>query len=140
MRNPNSGTALTGVGFTDRLPDGLVLARPLGLTGTCGGGTITATAGGRNIRLTGATLPAGRSCTFAVKVTGTTGGMKVNTTAAVISVESGPGPRASSRIRVGDGPPALPVTGSPGSTYVTTAIVMIGLGVLFLMIGRRERR
>ena len=44
LSNPNAGTMLTGVGFIDSLPAGLVVSTPNGLTGSCGGGTITAAA------------------------------------------------------------------------------------------------
>ncbi|RKR91414.1 uncharacterized protein DUF3494 [Micromonospora pisi] len=101
LTNPNAGTSLTGVNFTDALPAGLVVSTPNGLTGSCGGGTITATAGGTNISLTGATLPAGGTCTFSVNVTGTTSGTKVNTSGPVDSNESGPGATASASVAVG---------------------------------------
>ncbi|MFC6015609.1 ice-binding family protein [Plantactinospora solaniradicis] len=107
LTNPNPGTALTGVGFTDALPAGLVVATPNGLSGSCGGGTITATAGSGNISLTGATLPAGGSCTFSVDVTGTTSGTKVNTSSPVDSTQSGPGIPASASVTVA---PATPAT------------------------------
>ena len=60
LTNPNAATALTGVGFTDTLPAGLVVATPNGLTGSCGGGTITAGAGSGSISLASATLAASR--------------------------------------------------------------------------------
>ncbi|MFE9187761.1 hypothetical protein ACFYMB_31015, partial [Micromonospora haikouensis] len=101
LSNPNARTSLTGVGFTDALPAGLVVATPNGVSGSCGGGTVAATAGGSSIRLTGATLPAGGSCTFSVNVTGTTSGTKVNTSGPVDSNESGPGATASASITVG---------------------------------------
>src|SRR5207253_851723 len=41
IQNNNTTTSLTGVGFSDTLPAGLVVSTPNGLTGSCGGGTIT---------------------------------------------------------------------------------------------------
>src|SRR4029077_21228561 len=84
----------------DTLPAGLVVSTPNGLTGSCGGGTITPTAGSSAISLTGATLAAGASCTFAVNVTGTTSGTKNNSTTPVTSVEAGPGNSATASINV----------------------------------------
>ncbi|GAB3970096.1 hypothetical protein GCM10027615_25750 [Plantactinospora veratri] len=101
LTNPNPGTALTGVEFTDALPAGLVVASPSGVAGSCGGGTITAAAGGGSISLAGAALPAGGSCTFSVNVTGTTSGTKANTSGPVDSDQSGPGAPASASVAVG---------------------------------------
>jgi uncharacterized repeat protein (TIGR01451 family) len=85
ITNPNVGTTLTGVGVTDNLPAGLVVATPNGLSGTCGGSTPSAVAGSSVVSVSGATLAALASCTFSVNVTGTTAGTKVNTTGAVTS-------------------------------------------------------
>jgi PKD repeat protein len=104
LSNPNSGASLTGVGFTDTLPAGLLVATPNGLTGSCGGGTITAVAGSSSVSLTGATLPASGSCTFAVNVTATTVGTKDNTTGAVTSNQSGPGSSAAASVTVSAAP------------------------------------
>ena len=107
LNNPNAGTTLTGVGFTDPLPAGLVVSTPNGLAGTCGGGTITATAGANIISLTGASLAANASCTFTVNVTGTGNGQLNNTTTAVTSANGGNGGTASATIFVGvSTPPA----------------------------------
>lgn len=62
--NPNQVGTLTGVGFTDALPAGLVVATPNGLAGTCSGflQPVVATAGGTNISLVNGTFAAGFSC------------------------------------------------------------------------------
>ena len=80
VANPNAGAALAGVGFTDNLPAGLVVATPNGLSGSCGGGTIAATAGSNTVSLSGAMLAASSNCAFAVNVTGVVAGVKDNTT------------------------------------------------------------
>jgi hypothetical protein len=99
--NPNPTVALTGVGFTDTLPAGLAVATPNGLTGSCGGGLITATAGSGIVSLTGATLAPGVSCTFSVNVAVTSGGVLINITGNVISSNGGLGNTASAQIVVG---------------------------------------
>jgi len=100
ITNPNSGLGLTGVAVTDNLPAGLVVATPNGLSGSCGSGTITAVAGSSSISLSGGTLAASGTCTFSVNVTGTTTGVKANSTGNVTSTESGPGNSASANITI----------------------------------------
>ncbi|MEE6257721.1 DUF7933 domain-containing protein [Plantactinospora sonchi] len=134
LTNPNAATALTGVSFVDNLPSGLVVATPNAAQTNCASGTVVADPGSSSISLFTATLPAGGSCTVSVNVTGTTTGTKVNTTLAVTSVESGPGAPATATITVG---PVLPVTGSRISSYVTIALVMIGLGLALLVLSHR---
>jgi arabinogalactan endo-1,4-beta-galactosidase len=100
LSNPNAGSSLSGVGFTDALPAGLVISTPNGATGSCGGGTITATAGSTSVALSGATLAANASCNFAVNVTGTSAGLQNNVTSAVTSTEGGNGKTATAGITV----------------------------------------
>ncbi len=106
ITNANTTTSLSGVGFTDTLPAGLVISTPNGLTGSCGSGTITATAGTNSISLTGATLAANTSCTFSVNVTGTSAGKQTNTTGAVTSTEGGTGNTATASVDV-EAPPSI---------------------------------
>jgi uncharacterized repeat protein (TIGR01451 family) len=97
ITNPNGSTALTGLAFSDVLPAGLSVATPNGLTGSCGGGTITAVAGSGSITLSGATIAANTQCTFSVNVVATTAGAKSNTTSPITSTNGGTGNPASRR-------------------------------------------
>jgi hypothetical protein len=141
LTNPNSSDSLTGVGFTDGLPSGLEVANPNGLSEPCGGGTITAVAGSGNISLSGATLPAGGSCTFAVDVKGTTAGVKSNTSGAVTSTETGPAGTASDSLTVvappsiskAFGAGSIPLNGSTSLTFTITnpaanTVALTGVG------------
>ena len=98
LNNPNA-TALTGIGFTDPLPAGLIVATPNGLTGSCGG-AVTAVPTSSSIALAGGMLAAGGSCNVSVNVIGTTIGLKANTTGNVTSTEGGSGNSASANLTV----------------------------------------
>ncbi|MBZ5554985.1 MAG: DUF11 domain-containing protein [Acidobacteriia bacterium] len=99
ITNPAGNTvSLTGVSFSDNFPAGLIVATPNGLTGSCGDGTITATAGSGAVSLSEGTLAAASSCTFSVNVTPTSAGSKNNITGAVTSNEGGTGNTASSTL------------------------------------------
>src|SRR5262249_22038608 len=89
LQNSNTTQTLSGVGFTDTLPSGLVIATLNGLPGSCGGGTITAVAGSNAVSLTGASLTSSSICTFSANVIGTAVGAQTNTTAAVTSTQNG---------------------------------------------------
>jgi uncharacterized repeat protein (TIGR01451 family) len=136
ITNPNGGGSLTGVGFTDTLPAGLVVSTPNGLGGTCGSGTITAVAGSGSVSLSGVTLGATGSCTFSVNVTGTTAGTQNNTTGAVSSNESGAGGVASASLVVQT--PAVPVL-SPRA-LAGLALLLAGLGWGFASLQGQKSR
>ncbi len=128
IQNNNTTQGLTGVGFSDTLPVGLVVSTPNGLTGSCGGGTITATQATNIVSLSGASLAASSSCTFSVNVTGTTGGVKNNITGNVTSVEGGTGGTASVSITViapptiskAFGAATIPLNGTTSLTFTIT--------------------
>ena len=116
---------LVGIGFTDNLPAGMVVANSPGLTGTCTTGTITATAGATSISVSGMTLGAAASCTVSVNVTGIVAGDFTNTTSAIVSSNGGIGNAASAALSVmapptitnSFGAPAVPVNGTTTLTF-----------------------
>ncbi|WP_181357687.1 beta strand repeat-containing protein [Stenomitos frigidus] len=83
--------ALTNAAVTDSLPAGLQIANPPTASTTCTGGTVSATAAGTSVSLSGATIPAASTpvggtssrgvCTFRFNVTNVTGvtGTRTNT-------------------------------------------------------------
>ncbi len=113
ITNPNLSQALNGVAFNDSLPSGLVVATPNGLSGNCGGGTITATAGSSTISLSGATMAENSSCAFSVNVTGTSYGRKNNTT-SVTSTNGGTGNTTYDTLKVYS-PPGISKAFSPAT-------------------------
>jgi hypothetical protein len=115
ITNPNASSGLTGVGFTDTLPAGLVIATPNNIGGGCGG-AITATAGTSVVTMTGLTLGAGASCGFGINVTGTTVGTKNTATTAIASTEGGAGNSASASV-------VVTAAGSPTTTAPPTSTV-----------------
>ncbi|MDR3389020.1 MAG: hypothetical protein P4L92_18425 [Rudaea sp.] len=98
----------TGLAFTDNLPPGLAVASPNGLTGSCGGGTITAFPGSHTISLAGGSLATGATCTFSVDVAVLAGGAILNVLGPVISDQAPAGGGfASAQINVIEPTPTL---------------------------------
>ena len=98
LTNPNPATDLTGVGFSDDMPAGLLIANPDSLGGTCDTSVVTLSP--TNISLVGAVLLANSSCTLSIDVLATAAGDQVNTTGAVTSVEGGTGGTATATVSV----------------------------------------
>src|SRR4029077_7177104 len=106
ITNPGgNAAALTGVGFTDTFPAGIVVATPSGLTSSCNG-SISAAVGSNHVTLSNATLAQNASCTFSVNVRGSFPGDFTNTTGAVTSANGGSGNTASANLSV-TSPPAI---------------------------------
>ncbi len=96
-----AGSAASGVNFTDPLPAGLVVSTPSGQAGDCGvGSTVSAAPAGSSISLSGGQLAGGATCVFAVNVTGTTPGLKSNTTSLLNSTVGGSAPAATASLTV----------------------------------------
>jgi uncharacterized repeat protein (TIGR01451 family) len=100
IANPNA-VPLTGVGFTDNLPPGLVVS-PVQPSASCNGTPVVAAPGTNLISLAGATIPPNGQCTFQVNVTAVQSGLQVNFTSAVTSDNGGTGNEAFAQIQVGD--------------------------------------
>ena len=123
VTNPNSSTPLTGVGFTDTLPTGLVFPANLS-TGQCGG---TATVTGLNtLTLSGASVSAGLPCTTTLSVTadGTATGVLTNNTSTVTSTNGGTGNSASANITVNT---VAPTTQTSNLTFSSVQAYQMGV-------------
>jgi uncharacterized repeat protein (TIGR01451 family) len=89
MTNPNAGTALTNIAFTDVLPAGMVVASPNGLPNGCADpnaavtGQVSAVPGTNTISLTSLSLNGSVQCSFSINVIGTSAGAKNNVTGAI---------------------------------------------------------
>lgn len=100
ITNPAANTVvLTGVGFTDNLPLGLVVATPPGISASSCGGTFAPVAGATTITLSGVGLGINSSCTISVNVTGTSAGVKDNSV-SVTSTNGGPGNTSTAQLTV----------------------------------------
>ena len=111
VTNANTGTALSGVAFTDSYPAGLVnTATPAGaITGTGCSGTVTAAANGTSLALSAGSVPAGGSCAITVNVTSATAATYNNTSGPVSTTNAGTGAASIGTLSVVSGPAPLTV-------------------------------
>jgi hypothetical protein len=98
LTNPNPATDLTGVGFSEDMPAGLLIANPDSLGGDCDTSLVTTSP--TNLTLTGAVLPANTSCSISIDVLAISAGDQVNTTGPITSVEGGAGGTATATVSV----------------------------------------
>ncbi|WP_460596085.1 DUF7933 domain-containing protein [Geomonas sp. Red276] len=89
ITNPDA-VPITGAAFTDSYPANLFnTATPAPtITGTGCSGTLTATAGGSSLVLTGGTIPANTTCTFSASVSAANAGTYTNRTPAVTTTNT----------------------------------------------------
>ncbi|PLY00498.1 MAG: hypothetical protein C0622_08595 [Desulfuromonas sp.] len=91
LTNPNSGTDLSGVAFSDTLPtDVTVAAAPNASSTGCGSPTFAPSAGDGAISFTGGSIVTGGTCTVNVDVTVSSDGPHENISSIVTATESGP--------------------------------------------------
>lgn len=119
--NPNSGDALSGVGFSGPLPDGLTAADTVTVGAGCGS-DAEATVSGGALTLTDATVAAGADCTVSLAITATAAGNYEYTTGAIGSNEGGAGTAATASATVDPVPPPPDTTTTtPTDTQTTPA-------------------
>ncbi len=87
ISNPNPGTGMVGVSFSDTFPAGLVVATPANGSSSCAG-TLTAVSGTGSVSFSGGAIASGGTCTVAVDVTGPAG-VYPNTSSPVTHVVGG---------------------------------------------------
>lgn len=101
LSNPNAALQLNGVGVSDTLPVGLLVATPSVVATDCAV-PVSALAGSNLISVAGVTLAPSAACTVTVSVVGVLDGQQNNTTAPITSANGGTGLAASAGIFVGD--------------------------------------
>jgi hypothetical protein len=118
ITNPNAGTSLTGVAFTDAFPAGLaVAATPNATNSGCGAPTFAPAAGNTSLSFSGGTIAASGSCTVTVDVTPSTSGNKVNTTGNVTSTNGGTGNTGTATLNL-MAPPSIAKAFAPNTVSV----------------------
>ncbi len=127
LTNPNTATALSGIGFASTLPAGGLTVLSSGPTATCGGTLTTASPDG--ISFTAGTLAADGTCTLSLLLTaGTATGTITATTSAVTSSEGGTGNAASASLVASSRQASIDLSkqiatssGGPWTNYVAVA-------------------
>ncbi len=95
ITNPNTASALTGVEFSDSLPEHMKVASPPEVTlSGCGTPVFEPQAEDTSLTFSGGTIAAGGTCTASVRIVSTATGTRTNTSAAVSSSNAGTGNQA----------------------------------------------
>ena len=126
----DNGANLIDVGslaFTDAFPAGLVVADTPDVDNDCGGGTLTAAAGGDTLAFTGGAVAAGGACAISVDVTSAVAGSYPNTSGALTS-DLPDAPAATATLTVDEAPLIVSMSFSP-STIAQGGVSRLGYGL-----------
>jgi hypothetical protein len=117
--DPNPNIGLSGIGFTDNVPAGLVVTGSG--PGQCSlGVTFTGTLNSNSISVSNLNFNGGQSCQFTLNMVGTTPGPKTNTIPAATSNEGGTGGPYSVTIDV-VAPPSISQSFAPATVAPNTS-------------------
>lgn len=119
--NNSNPAPITGLGFTDAYPSGLVNTATPALSSTCGG-IATGVAGGNSLELSGGTIPASGSCTININVTSNTAGSYSNSTGIIFSSNANNGTPSIAALTVNPPVSSFNVV-EPGADQVSGKIV-----------------
>ena len=126
LTNPNTGTTLTGIAFSDTVPANLKMIGFGSAGDTCNGVTSP---GSSTVNYSGISLAANSSCTLSVIVKGIATGDAVNTTSAITSTEGGTGTTSNTATLTVVAPPTIskafgaatiPLNGTTTVTFTIT--------------------
>ena len=98
--NASNGIDVGELAFADDFPDGLVVADPPNADTDCGGGTVSAPAGGRGMSFREGTVGARAHCTVSVDVQGQEQGDLENVSGALTSALPAAAPGAAATLTV----------------------------------------
>jgi len=108
LSNPNQTLSLSGVGFTDELPAGLIVTSPGSSASSCGPVTTTM----ESINLSAGTLGLNGTCSFSITVMGVAVGTQNDTTGPVASAQVSGSSSAFAQLNVTQGTESIMSSGS----------------------------
>jgi len=112
--NGANGIEAADLAFTDAFPAGLVVADTPDVDNDCGGGTLTAAAGGDTLAFAGGAVAAGDACAISVDVTSAVAGSYPNTSGALTS-DLLDAPAATATLTVNEAPLIVSMGFSPST-------------------------
>ena len=126
--NGANGIEAANLAFTDAFPAGLVVADTPDVDNDCGGGTLTAAAGGDTLAFAGGAVAAGDACAISVDVTSAVAGSYPNTSGALTSDLPDAAPAATATLTVNEAPLIVSMEFSP-STIAQGGVSRLSYGL-----------